>query len=125
MPSKPSNDKKLEELSLNESFKALSISCGSFSTNVELPAPRTAKAVFRPSAPKQSDDIKLAKEKLWELLLPVKKSVNFAKISETEKMAMKTTIEEINAFITSTKSATIKEVDNYRKKLEDMKQKLK
>jgi len=125
MPSSPLNDQKLQELSLSESLKLLSINCGSFNLTVETPAPRTAKAVIKPAAPKQSDQIKLAKEKLWQLFLEVKKSINFAKISENEKKAMKTTIEQINSFIISTKSTTIEEVDSYRNKLEDMKQKIK
>ncbi len=72
----------------------------------------------------QTDDIKLAKEKLWELFLVVKKYVNSAKVSETEENSMKTKIEEIEAFITSTKSATTQEIENYRKELEEMRQKL-
>ncbi len=74
----------------------------SFGISIEAPAPRTAKAIIKPSVKRvaqQTDDIKLAKGKLWELFLVVKKSVKFAKVSETEKNSMKIKIEEINAFI--------------------------
>jgi non-canonical (house-cleaning) NTP pyrophosphatase len=127
MPSQPNSTQKLQELSLNTAFNSLSMNSSSFGVSIEAPAPRTAKAIIKPSVKRvsqQTDDIKLAKEKLWELFLVVKKSVNSAKVSEIEKNSMKTTIEEINAFITSTKSATTQEIDNYRKKLEEMKQKL-
>jgi hypothetical protein len=74
----------------------------SFGVSIKAPAPRIAKAIIKLSVKRvaqQTDDIKLAKGKLWELFLVVKKSVKFAKVSETEKNSMKIKIEEINAFI--------------------------
>ena len=119
MPRRPSDEHKLEELSLNTSFNS---SFTSSDCVIETPAPRTAKAVIKPRvrAVPQTEDIIKAKEKINVLLLLIQKSINSQKISEKERNAIKKVLAEIN---NQMNVKSIQELNDYLNQLEDIKQK--
>ena len=121
MPSRPSDDLKLQKLSDSHTFKSLPFNL--CVANTQTPAPRTAKAIIRPKVKSipQTDDLIKAKENINNLLLLIKKSINSTKITANERNGIRKVIDQIDNQINT---KTINELNDYLKQLEEFYQKL-
>jgi len=93
--------------------------------SVQSPAPHNATAPIRNSGvrnTREDEQLKLSKDKLWNLILETKKIINNTSRSDHDLDSMKKTLENIKERLTGMKIVKTEEIDNFQNIVEKMKQ---